>query len=1037
MRPQPTPLNWPVPDKPPPLGSINRSFSSSKGVSGLLQPRAARNPDPYSSISSELVDSLQTAIQTLIYVSPPHLLDSAKEQYSGCAIQVPATSVSALLTSLRGLNYLSANLVPICGGQGGPVRFMEDFDIGELLQNVADQLSSEAAQAEVDLVLFHGDVGMKHVNMHGDRSGIAFVYGHVLRQILSVCGKGDTLELGLQIIPQSGVAPRGSVPNIHRDLERYKRRNSSLTSLDDQHGPFMCVFEIVHNVAQHMDSNAATPKAELNPFTRLAEQKEAATPNLDTQLTHRLLRQVNAWLKTDAVPSSPSSFGQPRHAYELYAVLNKGVPIEEPPQLTAEEEGGRQPFPNLTLPPEPTLGELAEFADTLRGKKVNLHASLASVFARHLTSYLTAWGLDVSHIPIEEEPPHVPPPTEISSPSSRFVIIDEDVSVLKRELGKLRPESTPSLLRNKSTRRPNLIRSSRSAMLVRQSPNTVVIHFTGLDKYHQVRDVVASLGSLSNLEVIVVPKPVGPRRFLTALYTAVRQPAVDPSFSPIATSPRSPQITSGNRTPTGVMQEGFFDAVDTTLMHSEPSILKARSPLGEFPPAQPRAISSDPMRLSTSNNDDLVTTPASEYFSRPSVNRSGASGVVLQSPEGYPIGMYFEPPSSLNLAILGNRSDSLPRRPASSRQATGETDPVSMTPPISAVSDVVEQPEHVTPPSNMPPPPVPQRRKTLPTPPDIKPMIVQGRNRSSTITRRHTAASEPPPVRPLAGIAEAAKSTSKLAKSSDVVIPPINVLIVEDNPINQNILSMFFKRKKIKHQTAKDGQEAVEKWRTGGFHLILMDIQLPVMDGIEATKRIRKLEKSNNIGVFPSTPMGDSSRPDDPVDIGVPPPSPFRSSVIIVALTASSLQTDRVAALAAGCNDFLTKPVSLKWLEKKTVEWGCMQALIDFDGWRRWKSSEPSETKRAFQTGPQAAARTVANRLRLDPSRTRAGAKAIKDAENPKPKPEGKAKSPEPAKSPGVKSPASKPAPLDTVRLKDEENKDRSREKPLPALPSE
>jgi len=143
-----------------------------------------------------------------------------------------------------------------------------------------------------------------------------------------------------------------------------------------------------------------------------------------------------------------------------------------------------------------------------------------------------------------------------------------------------------------------------------------------------------------------------------------------------------------------------------------------------------------------------------------------------------------------------------------------------------------------------------------------------------------------------------------------------------------------------------------------------MDIQLPVMDGIEATKEIRKLEKGNNIGVFPSTPLGDHQRP-----IEAPASSPFRSSVIIVALTASSLQTDRVAALAAGCNDFLTKPVSLKWLEKKTVEWGCMQALIDFEGWRRWKGSDAAdanETKRGFQTGPNAAAHKIANRLRID-----------------------------------------------------------------------
>jgi osomolarity two-component system response regulator SSK1 len=50
----------------------------------------------------------------------------------------------------------------------------------------------------------------------------------------------------------------------------------------------------------------------------------------------------------------------------------------------------------------------------------------------------------------------------------------------------------------------------------------------------------------------------------------------------------------------------------------------------------------------------------------------------------------------------------------------------------------------------------------------------------------------------------------------------ILTLTETDNPINQNILSMFFRKKKIRHQTAKDGQEAVEKWRTGGFHLILV-----------------------------------------------------------------------------------------------------------------------------------------------------------------------------------------------------------------------
>lgn len=141
-------------------------------------------------------------------------------------------------------------------------------------------------------------------------------------------------------------------------------------------------------------------------------------------------------------------------------------------------------------------------------------------------------------------------------------------------------------------------------------------------------------------------------------------------------------------------------------------------------------------------------------------------------------------------------------------------------------------------------------------------------------------------------------------------IPPINVLIVEDNPINLKLLEAFVKRLKVRWQTAMNGLDAVKKWRTGGFHLVLMDIQLPVMNGLDATREIRRLERVNTIGVFSSTPTnsvpeekpGELKDQDRLENLAL-----FMSPVIIVALTASSLQSDRHEALAAGCNDFLTK----------------------------------------------------------------------------------------------------------------------------------
>ena len=114
--------------------------------------------------------------------------------------------------------------------------------------------------------------------------------------------------------------------------------------------------------------------------------------------------------------------------------------------------------------------------------------------------------------------------------------------------------------------------------------------------------------------------------------------------------------------------------------------------------------------------------------------------------------------------------------------------------------------------------------------------------------------------------------------------------MAEDNLVNQEVAFAMLTKLGLKTDIANNGREAAELVSRNSYDIILMDCQMPEMDGFEATILIRKQHK--NITQLP-----------------------------IIAVTANVSETDRTACLEAGMNDFLSKPYTFKHLEQMIIHW--------------------------------------------------------------------------------------------------------------------
>lgn len=132
-----------------------------------------------------------------------------------------------------------------------------------------------------------------------------------------------------------------------------------------------------------------------------------------------------------------------------------------------------------------------------------------------------------------------------------------------------------------------------------------------------------------------------------------------------------------------------------------------------------------------------------------------------------------------------------------------------------------------------------------------------------------------------------------LTSDTKVSFQDIKILIVEDNIINQKVLRIILDKAGCAYDVAEDGYQAIHKYQVGQYDLVLMDCQMPNLDGLQASEQIRHHESETR-----------------------------RERCPIVAMTANAMKGDKERCLSVGMDDFLAKPFKTADLIRIIQTWG-------------------------------------------------------------------------------------------------------------------